>query len=73
MVQAELKLPTLLVRPAEAARLLSVSQRTLWTLTQSGVLPCVRLGRSVRYSPAALEGALVQIQTKLSVISKPTV
>ena len=38
-----------LLKPREAAELLAISERTLWTLTKQGVIPCVRLGRSVRY------------------------
>jgi len=45
----------LLLREREAARLLGVSPRTLWTLAHSGDLPCVRFGRSKRYSLAALQ------------------
>ena len=44
----------LLVDSREAARLLSVCEKTLWTLTNRDGLPCVRLGRAVRYSPADL-------------------
>jgi len=44
----------LLVDAREAARLLAVSARTLWTLTDSGALPCVRIGRLVRYRPTDL-------------------
>ena len=40
----------LLLTALKAAKLLAISPRTLWTLTDSGVVPCVRLGRSVRYS-----------------------
>lgn len=40
----------------EAARMLSISERTLWALTQPrGPISCVRLGRSVRYSVVALQ------------------
>ncbi|MDA0810705.1 MAG: helix-turn-helix domain-containing protein [Planctomycetota bacterium] len=39
--------PLLTVR--ETADVLRVSERTLWTLTNSGELPSVRVGRSVRY------------------------
>ncbi|MGZ0174306.1 MAG: helix-turn-helix domain-containing protein [Planctomycetales bacterium] len=39
--------PLLTVR--EAADVLRVSERTLWSLTSSGELPAVRVGRSVRY------------------------
>jgi excisionase family DNA binding protein len=38
-----------LLRPREAAEWLKISARSLWTLTQRGDLPAVRIGRSVRY------------------------
>jgi excisionase family DNA binding protein len=40
----------LLLTPREAARLLSICERTLWTLTHRGELAAVRIGRAVRYS-----------------------
>jgi excisionase family DNA binding protein len=44
---------SLALRPREAARLLGVSERFLWSLTKTGAIPCVRLGtgkrRTVRY------------------------
>lgn len=45
----------LLLTPNEAARALSISPRTLWTLTHSGQIPFVRIGWLVRYSPADLQ------------------
>jgi excisionase family DNA binding protein len=36
----------------EAAQALSISERTLWSLTHDGKIPCIRIGRSVRYDPA---------------------
>lgn len=42
--------PKLLLKAPEAAEVLSISERTLWALTASGEIPCVRIGRSVRYS-----------------------
>jgi len=46
------------LKPSDAARMLGVSERFLWTLTQSGTMPCVRLGsgkrRVVRYPVASL-------------------
>ena len=49
---------TLLLRPADAAKLLAVSTRTLWSITAPrGPVPCVRVGPgggAVRYSLAAL-------------------
>lgn len=44
----------LLVSAAEAARLLSISPRTLWSMTTSGELPCVRVRRRVLYAVADL-------------------
>jgi len=46
----------LLLRPAAAAKVLSISERSLWSHTAPrGPIPCVRLGKSVLYSVAALE------------------
>ncbi|GAB4127858.1 MAG: hypothetical protein Kow0040_01900 [Thermogutta sp.] len=39
----------LALRPRDAARVLSVSQRTLWTWTKEGRIPCVRVGRALLY------------------------
>ena len=45
--------PTLL-RPADAARVLAISTRKLWAMTNAGEIPCVRFGRAVRYDPEDL-------------------
>ena len=47
--------PALLVDRHEAARLLAISTRTLWAMTKAGEIDCVRIGKSVRYSPAAIQ------------------
>jgi excisionase family DNA binding protein len=39
----------LLLDSRQAAKLLHVSERTLWALTDEQKLPCVRLGRAKRY------------------------
>lgn len=57
--------PRLLITPREAAFALSISTRKLWSLTNAGEIPCVRLGRAVRYSPAALQ-AWIQGQQGVS-------
>lgn len=44
----------LLVDAREAARLLSISERKLWELTNRGIVKCCRIGRAVRYSRVAL-------------------
>lgn len=43
-----------LMKPHEAADYLAVSPRTLWELTHRRGLPCVRIGRSVRYQESDL-------------------
>lgn len=40
---------TLLLTPLEAARALAISPRKLWSMTASGEIPHIRLGRCVRY------------------------
>jgi excisionase family DNA binding protein len=35
--------------------MLAVSERTLWSLTTSGAIASVRIGRSLRYSVADLD------------------
>lgn len=45
----------ILLTPPETAETLQISSRTLWGLTSPrGPIPCVRIGRSVRYSPVDL-------------------
>ncbi|REJ90645.1 MAG: DNA-binding protein [Planctomycetota bacterium] len=39
----------LLLTPPQAAEALAISPRKLWSMTASGEIPHVRLGRSVRY------------------------
>jgi len=39
----------------EAARRLNIGERTLWALTDAGLIPAVRFGRAVRYDPATLD------------------
>jgi excisionase family DNA binding protein len=47
--------PKLLLTPRETAALLSVSERHLHTLTKRDSLPCVRLGKCVRYLLSDIE------------------
>ncbi len=44
----------LLLKPVDAARILSISPRLLWALTNRGEIRCVRIGRAVRYDPRDL-------------------
>jgi excisionase family DNA binding protein len=41
----------MLLNPRQAAKTLGISERTLATYTKSGLLPVVRIGACVRYSP----------------------
>ena len=45
----------LLVTSSQAAKLLSISERTLFSLAVSGEIPRIRIGRAVRYSPDDLQ------------------
>jgi excisionase family DNA binding protein len=51
----------LLLTAAEAARAMAISDRHLWTLTNTGAIPAVPLGRSVRYDPRDL-AAFIEAQ-----------
>ncbi len=44
----------------EIARVLSVSRKTIYKLTENGTLPCIRIGRAVRFDPADVEAFLQQ-------------
>lgn len=53
----------LAVTAKEAAEMLSISERKLWSLTAAKEIESFRIGRSVRYTVGALENyvrALVQ-------------
>ncbi|HZZ81335.1 MAG TPA: helix-turn-helix domain-containing protein [Gemmataceae bacterium] len=50
----------LLLTPAEAAAALRISPRLLWSRTKAGEIPCVRIGKAVRYSPPALQAFIDQ-------------
>ena len=55
MSNATAQTPALLLTARETATALRISERSLWSLTEPrGPIPCIRLGRSVRYSPDAL-------------------
>lgn len=56
------QMDVLLLNRRDAARALSISERKLFTLTQAGTIPCVRLGNSVRYRRATLEEVLKELE-----------
>jgi excisionase family DNA binding protein len=52
-----------LLTAQEAAKLLTVSPRTLWGLTKSGALPAIKIGRSVRYARADIDAFIASRRT----------
>jgi len=48
----------LALRPREAARALGIGERLLWSETNAGRIPCVRIGRAVIYPVAMLQAWL---------------
>jgi len=50
----------LALRPREAAAALGISERKLWSLTQAGDVPHVKLDRVTLYPVAALEDWLAR-------------
>ncbi len=46
--------PPMLLKPRDAAKVLSISPRKLWALTASQQIEVVRIDRSVRYSLESL-------------------
>jgi len=52
--------PRLALRLRDAARVLSVSERTLWSWTKKNGVPHIRHGRCILYSVRALEEWLAQ-------------
>lgn len=54
----------LLVTARDAARLLSIGERTLARLTAAGEMPCVHIGKSLRYRVATLQDFVAQRENK---------
>lgn len=46
--------PCLALRPRQAAQALGIGERLLWSKTNAGEIPCVRIGRAVVYPIEAL-------------------
>ena len=47
--ETQTKAPRLALRPKEAAKALGIGERLLWSKTNSGEIPHVRIGRAVVY------------------------
>ena len=54
------KKPVLLLKPQQAAEILAISPRKLWSLTASGEIPAIRVGRCKRYTVTDLEAWIEQ-------------
>jgi excisionase family DNA binding protein len=52
-----------LMTAKQAAAMLAISARSLWSMTNARAIPCVRLGRSVRYRRGALVDWINQNET----------
>jgi putative molybdopterin biosynthesis protein len=57
--------------PDEVAALLRLSKRRIYELTGQGVLPCLRVGRTVRFPRAAFEAWVAQGGTTPRPARKP--
>ena len=60
------KIASLLWTCREAATALHVSERTLWALTKEGKIPCVRIGRAVRYDPEDIKRWIEKTKTSVA-------
>jgi excisionase family DNA binding protein len=47
--------PALALRPREAAKALGIGERLLWSMTNRGEIPHIKLGRATLYPVAELE------------------
>jgi hypothetical protein len=56
-----------LITPREQAALLSVCTRHLHDLKNQRIIPCVKLGRSIRYNPQAVAAALERNATQKAI------
>ena len=59
----------LLLKSEDTARILSISPRTLWTLTKESAIRSVRIGRNVRYSMCDVEAF---IEARRSINQQPS-
>jgi len=66
MTKATTNTPNLepLMTYREVGKLLGVTQRTVWSLVDSGELPAVRFGGSVRIAPSDLHDFILRGKTR---------
>ena len=58
--------PTLALRPRAAARALGIGERLLWSKTNAGEIPHVRIGRAVVYPVDMLRDWLAEKARKVA-------
>ncbi len=58
------ELPRLALRPKEAAKALGIGERLLWSMTNQGLIPHLRLGKATVYPVAELERWLAEHAAK---------
>ena len=54
----------LLMDARTASKSLSISERSLWTFTKNGEIPCVRIGKRVLYDPNDLREWIARQKNK---------
>ena len=52
--------PTLALRPKDAAKAIGIGERKLWEMTNCGTIPHVRFGKAIVYPVAVLERWLAE-------------
>ena len=55
--------PVLLVNERTAARMLAISERSLWALRAQGLIRCVRINASIRYRVTDIESFVANLST----------
>lgn len=56
--------PCLAMRPKEAARALGIGERLLWSMTNQGLIPHLRLGKAIVYPIDSLQTWLTEQASK---------
>ena len=62
--EADAHTPQKFITVREQANLLSIAPRHLHDLTRQNLIPCFRIGRSIRYNPQAVAAALERNATQ---------
>jgi excisionase family DNA binding protein len=62
-MSVDLRATPLLVSIRASAKMLGVSERTIWSMADDGRLPCVRIGRRRLFSVASLESWIARQQS----------